>query len=123
MTEQEPDEAPLTPPTRAVFLSRLDQLTSLSPLPPTLPPWAQSGPYGWPAPCANETAYFFFQVGWHGLGILEVQVLPPLTNLGNAIKNWILSRFDQYESPEQLADAYEDWALANNTTPWAEEVP
>ena len=115
--EQQPEEAPLAPPTKSLFLARL---AGLDDLPVNLPYWAQSGPYGFPAACANEQAWFIFRIGWHGL---ETQVLPPITNLGNSIKNWILSQFDEYQTPEELTGAYESWASANSIAPWAEEVP
>jgi len=127
----EPVPSSLLPITRAQFVQNLDDSLDWLASPAALayssvlPPWAQSGPWGWPMPYMNEMLF-----GAGKLGI-ETVLIPLLNPLEGAIEqtaawitglnNWLHSREDDCESSEAFADAVEEYAAENELgNVWAE---
>jgi hypothetical protein len=114
----------LLPITREQFVANLDDSLDWLGTPAAeayssvLPPWAQSGPWGWPLPYYNEMLFGFGKIGAEA-------VLGPLLNpLENAVeqvaawivglKSWLDTKQEDCESADDYADAIEEYADANN---------
>jgi hypothetical protein len=107
--------------TRAQFVTNLDdsltwlETPAASTYASALPPWAQTGPYGWPHPYMNEMLFDFGKLGAETvLGPLinplqgvVVQIAEWLVDL----RSWLTSRSGECESVDEYADAIEEWAL------------
>ena len=114
----------LLPISRAEFIANLDDsldwlgTPAASTYASVLPPWAQTGPYGWPHPYTNELLFHFGTVG------VQTVVVPLLNPLEGAVKqmatwlvdlhSWLTSRSGDCQSAEEYADAIEEWAVEAN---------
>jgi hypothetical protein len=123
---------PLLPISRQEFIDNIEEALDWLDSPAAesyssvLPPWAQTGPFGWPFPWANELVFDF---GSRGYGIVVAPLLDPLADavaqVGQwviGIRSWFSSKEGDCESAEDFADAVEEYANLNDLGDvWAEE--
>ena len=117
--------------TRAQFIQNLDDSldwlgsSAATPYASVLPPWAQSGPWGWPLPYFNE---MLIESGKIGIVTILGPLVSPLqaaaVQLGEwvvGLKSWLSTKEEDCESAEDYADAIEEYADANDLGPvWGE---
>lgn len=105
---------PLMQVTRNQFVSNLSQARQ-TPL-TQLPPWAQSGLYGWMWPQANENLALIFDISRIGL----THIIPVLDEIRadayDLIRGWITGKF--WSTEDDVADLVEQWAEGN----WPDDV-